>query len=291
MFPRVDDLRTIEFGTPGESRSKLIDFILNGNKRATAGLLRDYEKEGEPVEFVGECLAMVDNSGHHAATLRVTRTEITRFIDVPDEFAIAEAEGDLNAADFRASHFAYWTGTGEQIDDDTLVVQLYFELLSHRLRTLQMNDIDWITEACQDPEVVRWTVAPRPYTIENARSFVSGSSGEYFVRVIENTRSNRPVGVASIHNIDGGVATVGYWVAPWGRRQGAASTAIKILTSIAARLDGVHSLRAEIAEPNRASRSAAERADLQMVGLAGKKCPDGESESPALVYELGLPLT
>ena len=53
MFPRVNDLRTIEFGTPGESRSRLIDFVMNGNKRATAGLLQDYEKEGEPVEFVG----------------------------------------------------------------------------------------------------------------------------------------------------------------------------------------------------------------------------------------------
>jgi uncharacterized protein YhfF len=288
MFPRVDDLRTIEFGTPGESRSKLIDFILNGNKRATAGLLRDYEKEGEPVEFVGECLAMVDNSGHHAATLRVTRTEITRFIDVPDEFALAEAEGDFNAADFRASHFTYWTETGEQIDDDTLVVQLYFELLPHRLRTLQMNDIDWITEACQDPEVVRWTLVPRPYTIENARSFVSGSSGEYFVRVIENARSNRPVGVASIHNIDGGVATVGYWVAPWGRLQGAASTAIKILTSIAARLDGTHTLRAEIAEGNTGSRKAAESAGLAFQRIDEKKCPDGAAETPAFIYERGL---
>jgi uncharacterized protein YhfF len=59
----------------------------------------------------------------------VTRTEIVRFCDVPDEFALAEAEGDLNAADFRASHLEYWTRVGEQVDDDTLVVLVYFDLV------------------------------------------------------------------------------------------------------------------------------------------------------------------
>jgi uncharacterized protein YhfF len=127
-FPVVDSLRSIEFGTPGESRARLVNFIINGNKRATAGLLHDYTKEGELVEHVGECLAMVDNDGKHVATLRVTRVEITRFADVPDEFALAEAEGDLNASDFRASHLEYWTRAGEVITDDTQVVQVYFDL-------------------------------------------------------------------------------------------------------------------------------------------------------------------
>ena len=129
MFPRVDGLRSIEVGTPGSSRENLVNLVLHGSKRATAGLLHDYAKEGEPVEHVGELLAMVDNTGLHVGTLRVTRVEVLRFADVPDEFALAEAEGDLNAADFRASHTAYWTGVGEQIDDDTKVVTIYFDLL------------------------------------------------------------------------------------------------------------------------------------------------------------------
>lgn len=129
MFPVVDGLRSIEFGTPGDSRAALVDLVLHGGKRATAGLLRDYAAEGEPVEHVGELLAMVDNNGRHVGTLRVTRVEILRFADVPDEFALAEAEGDLSAADFRASHAAYWTAAGQQIDDDTMIVTLYFELL------------------------------------------------------------------------------------------------------------------------------------------------------------------
>jgi len=288
MFPRVNDLRTIEFGTPGESRSRLIDFVMNGNKRATAGLLQDYEKEGEPVEFVGECLAMVGNDGSHVATLRVTRTEITRFIDVPDEFALAEAEGDLNAADFRASHLAYWTGVGESITDDTLVVQVYFELLPHILRPLQPGDAEWIFRACQDPEIQRWTVVPEPYTETHAQTFVNGSSNEFLVRVIYDLRQDEPVGVASIHDIDGGIATVGYWVGPWGRNRGAASTALKTLISIATRIDDVHTLRATIAESNTASMASAARAGLHLRQKSINSCPDGDGLSSAVDYEIDL---
>ena len=129
VFPRVDDLRGIEFGTPGTSREALVNLVLHGNKRATAGLLSEYETEGEAVEHVGELLAMVDNDGKHLGTLEVTRAEIVRFADVPDEFALAEAEGDLNASDFRASHLAFWTRVGETVTDDTLVVTVYFNLL------------------------------------------------------------------------------------------------------------------------------------------------------------------
>lgn len=134
MFARVDGLRSIEFGSPGESRDRLVNFVLHGRKRATAGLLSEYEAEGELVEHAGELLAMVDNNGRHVGTLKVTRAEVMRFADVPDEFALAEAEGDLNAADFRASHLEYWTRNGETITDDTLVVTMYFDLLPEVVR-------------------------------------------------------------------------------------------------------------------------------------------------------------
>ena len=130
MFQRIGDLRTIEFGTPGPSREKLVNLILHGQKRATAGLLiSDYEAEGEPIEHVGELLAMTNNEGVHVGTLQVTRTEVLRFADVPDELALAEAEGDMNAEDFRASHLAYWTRVGETVNDDTLIVTVYFNLM------------------------------------------------------------------------------------------------------------------------------------------------------------------
>ena len=134
MFPRVGDMRTMELGDPGEFRDHLVDLVLNGNKRATAGLLHEYTSENEPIEYVGELLALVDTAGDHVATLRVTRVEVLRFIDVPDEFALAEAEGDLDAADFRASHLAYWSSVGNTVTDETEIVTVYFDLLpiTHR---------------------------------------------------------------------------------------------------------------------------------------------------------------
>ena len=286
MFKVVDNLRSIEFGTPGESRARLVDFIVNGNKRATAGLLDDYAKESEPIEVVGECLAMLDNSDKHVATLRVTRVEVSRFINVPDEFALTEAEGDLNAADFRASHSDYWSRIGEAITDDTQIVQVYFELLTHRLRPLQSSDADWIYHACQDAEVQRWTKIPRPYTREHAKSFVIDQNGELLTTAIINSRTGEPAGVAGIHHIKDGVATVGYWIAPEARRTGAASTALRILPSIAKRLGQVHPVRAVIAEMNVASRATAERAGFNIARNSAEQCPDGATQTAALDYEL-----
>ena len=129
-FPIVNGMRTIEFGNPGESREKLISLILDGNKRATAGTLEwDYIAENEPIETVGEKLAVLDNENRHIATIQVTRVELKRFADVPTEFALAEAEGDLSGDDFRASHFDFWSRLGLDIKDETEIVLVYFDLI------------------------------------------------------------------------------------------------------------------------------------------------------------------
>ena len=287
-FPVVDSLRSIEFGTPGESRARLVDFIINGNKRATAGLLHDYTKEDEPVEHVGECLAMVDNDGKHVATLRVTRVEITRFADVPDAFALAEAEGDLNASDFRASHLEYWTRAGEVITDDTQVVQVYFDLLAHRLRALQPHDAEWIYRACQDPDIQRWTMVPRPYTREHADSFVVDRGGELAAYAIVTSASDEPIGVTGLHHVRDGVASVGYWVAPWGRGHGAAANALRVLRTLIHQNTQAHTVRALIAETNIASRRTAERAGFTLTGPDPDTCPDGANQVVALRYESAL---
>ena len=136
-FPIVNGLRTVEFGNPGESRDKLISLILDGNKRATAGTLEwDYIAENEPIETVGEKIAVVDNNNQHIATIQVNRVEVKRFADVPDEFALAEAEGDLSGDDFRASHFGFWSKLGLPIADETEIVLVYFDLVEDLRQSL-----------------------------------------------------------------------------------------------------------------------------------------------------------
>jgi RimJ/RimL family protein N-acetyltransferase len=290
MFPVVDDLRAIEFGSPGKSRETIVNFVVHGNKRATAGMAAEYETEGEEVEYIGECLAMLDNDSRHIATLQVTRVDISRFADVPDEFALAEAEGDLNAADFRASHFDFWTRAGETITNDTMINQIYFDLLSHRLRNLESSDAEWITRACQDEEVQRWTKVPRPYTREHAESFIENKNGELAAWAIIDSRSQEPVGMIGIHHVINSDASIGYWVAPWGRKSGAASTALRIIPTLARRIGKAHTLHATIAETNIASRRTAERAGFTLIGNSPDSCPDGLTSTTGLIYQMTGPV-
>ncbi len=127
-FRVVDGLRALEIGTPGPMRQRLNELILLGEKRATAGLLIDYEREGETLEFVGERLRLVDDDGEALVTVVVTRVETCSFADVPWEFAKAEAEGDRSIEEWRAGHLGFWTSQGQVIADDTPVVLVWFAL-------------------------------------------------------------------------------------------------------------------------------------------------------------------
>ena len=128
-FLRVNGLRTIELGTPGPMRNRLNDLIINGNKRATAGLLKeDYIDEGDEIDFVGERLAILDNDQKQIGVIKVTRVEVLELKDVPTKFALAEAEGDLSGDDFRQSHSKFWNSVGVDVKPETKVVTVYFDL-------------------------------------------------------------------------------------------------------------------------------------------------------------------
>lgn len=131
-FERIDGHRTIEFGNPGTSRDTILHFLFHGNKRATAGLLEHDYDEGEPVEHVGEILVVVGNENEPLGKIQITRVEIVRFDEVSDEFALAEAEGDLSGDDFRKSHREFWEGCGYEVKPDSQVVCAYFELIEQK---------------------------------------------------------------------------------------------------------------------------------------------------------------
>ena len=137
-LPGVDGLRALEIGTPGQMRQRLNGLILDGMKRATAGLQLDYERAAQPLEYVGERLALVDDDGQRLAIVEVTRVETTTFAAVPWEFAEAESEGDRSIDEWRDGHWRFWTSQGERIDDDTPVVLVWFVLLE-RIEPLTLD--------------------------------------------------------------------------------------------------------------------------------------------------------
>jgi uncharacterized protein YhfF len=128
-FAIVDGLRTLEIGTPGEMRQRLNQLILDGSKRATAGLLIEYVRENEELESEGELLALVDNDMKRVATVVVLEVETVPFIEVPWKFAQAEGEGDESLDEWREGHRRFWSAEGDVIEDETPVVLISFEVV------------------------------------------------------------------------------------------------------------------------------------------------------------------
>jgi uncharacterized protein YhfF len=127
----VDGLRSLEIGTPGTMRQRLNQLILDGRKRATAGLLVEYVRENEELETEGDRLALVDDDGQRVATVVVTEVATVPFVEVPWSFAQAEGEGDESLEEWRDGHRRFWSEYGDRIEDQTPVVLIWFDVLEH----------------------------------------------------------------------------------------------------------------------------------------------------------------
>lgn len=103
-------------------------------------------------------------------------------------------------------------------------------------------DLDDITAACQDPEVAAWTTVPHPYERSHAEGFLEHvvepgwASGRELVWAVR--RDGRLMGMVGLHGVAEGTAELGYWVAPWGRRQGLLGRAVALVVDHAFAPDG-----------------------------------------------------
>jgi uncharacterized protein YhfF len=134
-------VRKAEFGFPGTPlRAQLVAAVLRGAKTATAGLLVDYERDGDALPEVGERLAVVDNDGRDVAVIEITEVRVIRIGDADLSFARDEGEGFESVAAWREAHDRYWRGYADEIreylgepdwdvGDDTLFVAERFRLV------------------------------------------------------------------------------------------------------------------------------------------------------------------
>jgi uncharacterized protein YhfF len=125
----TDGLRVLEIGTPGAMRQRLNGLILEGRKRATAGLLLDYVREDEELESVGERLALIDDDARKIAVVEVVHIDTVPFGEVTWKFAQSEGEGDESLEEWREGHRRFWASCGEDVNDLTPVVLISFELV------------------------------------------------------------------------------------------------------------------------------------------------------------------
>jgi RimJ/RimL family protein N-acetyltransferase len=104
------------------------------------------------------------------------------------------------------------------------------------LRPFRLDDVDDIAMACSDPVSQRYLpMMPSPYTRQDALRFVSEqvpagwqAGGAHFA--IADRATGRLIGSVGIARVIEGSGDIGYWVAPWGRRRGAATAATIELT-------------------------------------------------------------
>jgi RimJ/RimL family protein N-acetyltransferase len=133
------------------------------------------------------------------------------------------------------------------------------------LRPPSVEDIPAIVEACQDPEIPRWTRVPSPYTEEDARAFLArGAEGSL---AVVDPRTEEFLGVIGVRDIGDSVGQIGYWIKREARGRGVATRALRLVSAWA--FDALKLARLQlVTEPeNIASQRVAEKAGFEREGL------------------------
>ena len=134
-------MKKLELGFRGTPlREQLVAAVLSGDKTATAGLLVDFERDGEPLPVPGERLLLVDHDAVGVAIVETTDARVLRVGDCDLQFARDEGEGFETVAEWREAHDGFWRGyadevraylgdPGWEVTDDTLFVAERFRLV------------------------------------------------------------------------------------------------------------------------------------------------------------------
>lgn len=143
-----------------------------------------------------------------------------------------------------------------------------------RLRLPVQRDVDAITDACQDPEIPRFTRVTSPYGRDDALEYVSrtksawhdGTSAGF---VIADAGDDTLLGSIGVMRFDDTrtVAEVGYWVARGVRRHGVATRSVRLVSDWALRDLGIARLELMTRVENVASQRVAERAGFTREGV------------------------
>jgi RimJ/RimL family protein N-acetyltransferase len=133
------------------------------------------------------------------------------------------------------------------------------------LRAPNEDDVDALYEACQDPEIQRWTGVPSPYLRDDAVAFLArmreeGRSGRT-AQFLAVDAEGRLLGSFAVMEMDKrpGYGEIGYWVAAGARGQGVATRAVTLLRDWAAAELGLELIELLIHTGNEPSKRVAER--------------------------------
>lgn len=139
-------------------------------------------------------------------------------------------------------------------------------------------DVPALIEGARTPDVVRFTRVPSPYGEEHARRLLTiatqgwAESTDAVFAVCDHDRPELLLGLVGLHEIElhgepGGVAEIGYWLAPAGRGRGLMTRAVRLASDWAFDSLGLARISWYARSDNTASRRVAEGAGYVVEGL------------------------
>jgi uncharacterized protein YhfF len=122
------------FGDTPALMDELLALVLAGPKRATAALVLDFERSGEPLPERGVYSVVLNGRSEPRCIIRTTEVAVAPFDRVDARFAWDEGEGDRTLETWRKWHRQYFerqcAGWGIAFDERMAVVLERFELIS-----------------------------------------------------------------------------------------------------------------------------------------------------------------
>lgn len=169
------------------------------------------------------------------------------------------------------------------------------------LRPFTPNDAETVFQACQDPDIQRWTVVPSPYRREDAEIFVgqlvpdgwrTGTSLAFAVL----PRGGGPLrgAISVFQRSQPGTWEIGYWTAREHRGHGYTVEAVSVLAHWSLSTLGVERLEWRAETGNAGSRAVAEKAGFRVEGVLRSNLLNKGTRRDAWVgallpSDLGLP--
>lgn len=163
-----------------------------------------------------------------------------------------------------------------------------------RLRGFGAGDAEETRRICDDPSTRRWLPLPSPYTLSHAvdwctvSSHAQRESGAGIHFAVAETGTDRLLGALGVRHVDWRVrsAEVGYWIAPWERGRGLATTAVRLAAAWLLDEQGFQRVQLKAAFGNTASRRVAEKAGFRREGVLRNAGLTDDGPTDLVLYSL-----
>ncbi|MDM5186747.1 ASCH domain-containing protein [Bacillus sp. DX4.1] len=117
----------------GASPDYLAQLVIDGVKTATCSGHIFYELENEPLPTTDDYSIILNSNDEPVAIIKTVEVTVTPMNEVPEEFAIAEGEGDRTYRYWKDAHVKFFikelNEIGREFSEDMLLVCERFKLI------------------------------------------------------------------------------------------------------------------------------------------------------------------